>query len=67
VFTVPVQAVSFTRDGADAGARGGGFFAEPSGQLGILVDGDAPPSDVQEQIDRAIADAARHLSRKFLN
>ena len=69
VFTVPVQSVAFTRDGEDQarGASAGGFFAEPSGQLGILVDGNASPSDVQGQIDRAIADAARHLSRRFLN
>lgn len=64
VFPLPVQAVVFSRDRDNTA---GGFFADPSGQLGILVDETASPLAQREQIDRAIADAARHLSRRFLN
>jgi hypothetical protein len=64
IYALPVQAVDFSQDDD---ATAGGFFAEPSGQLGILVDDNASLSDQRDQIDTAIADAARHLSRRFLN
>lgn len=63
VCDLPVQAVSFAKDGLQ---NVGGFF-ESDDQLGILVDEGATPSDVQAQIERATADAVRHLSRRFLS
>lgn len=63
VCDLPVQAVSLGKDGDN---HVGGFFAHDD-QIGILVDGDASPTDVQAQIERATADAVRHLSRRFLN
>lgn len=63
VFHLPVQALSFEKDGDRAA---GGFF-DHEGQLGILVDEAAPTSQVEAQIESATADAVRHLSRKVLN
>ena len=63
VFQVPVQAMSFEKDGDRVA---GGFFAQ-EGQIGILVDEAAPKSEVQAQIESATAEAVRHLSRKVLN
>ena len=63
VFNLPVQAMSFEKDGDRVA---GGFF-ESEGQLGILVDEAAPTSEVQAQIEAATAEAVRHLSRKVLN
>ena len=63
VFDLPVQAVSVDKDGdKDAG---GLFFHE--GQLGILVDEGAPQPQIQAQIEKATAQAVRHLSEKYLN
>jgi hypothetical protein len=65
VYALPVQSARFDRD---AGSQPGGFFVEGDGaQLGILVDSDASPGEVQEQIATASADAVRHISRRFLN
>jgi len=44
-----------------------GFFAEGADRFGILVDGDAPAAVVEKTIERASAEAARHISRKLLN
>jgi hypothetical protein len=63
VFDLPVQAVSFDKDG-DRSA--GGFFVH-DGQLGILVDEGAEGPQVQAQIERGTAEAVRHLSQKYLN
>ncbi len=63
VFDLPVQAVSFEKDGE---RTAGGFFTH-EGELGILVDEGAPPSLVQAQIERATAEAVRHLSQRYLN
>ena len=65
VFALPVQAVPLKR--ADGTTAPGGFFAEASGQFGIIVDSEAPEWDIQAQIQRASADAVRHISRKVLN
>lgn len=62
-FHLPVQAVSFDKDGD---RTAGGFFVHGS-QLGILVDEAAPKSQVEAQIEAATADAVRHLSRKILS
>jgi hypothetical protein len=65
-YARPVQAVHFERDTSESGPPGG-FFTEESGQLGIIVDGDASEGDVQAQIMKASEDAVRHISQKFLN
>ena len=65
VFSLPVQSVHFEPGGESSNA--GGFFAEASGDLGIIVDGDQPANDVQAQIVRGSAEAVRHLSKRFLN
>ncbi len=44
-----------------------GFFAEGNDRFGILVDGEAPESVVEQTIEKASADATRHISRKVLN
>lgn len=63
VFDLPVRAVSFEKDGE---GESGGFFVD-EGQLGILVDEAAPAAAVQAQIEKATAEAVRHLSRRYLN
>jgi hypothetical protein len=65
IYALPVQAVPLKR--ADGTMSPGGFFAEDSGQYGILVDSEASDRDVQDQIKQASVDAARHISKKFLN
>jgi hypothetical protein len=65
-YALAVQAVHFEKD-VETRAPAGGFFSEESGQLGILVDGDASESDVQAQIMEASQEAVRHISKKFLN
>jgi len=62
-FDLPVQAVTFEKDGVGSA---GGFFVH-DGQLGILVDEGAGPPEVQAQIEKATAQAVRHLSQKYLN
>jgi hypothetical protein len=63
MYALPVQAVRFDRD---SGTAPGGFFDE-KGELGILVDTEASPSEVQAQIESASVDAIRHISRRFMN
>ena len=65
VFALPVQATPLKQ--ADGTQAPGGFFAEASGELGIIVDSEASASEVQDQIQRASMDAVRHISKKFLN
>lgn len=62
-FELAVQSMSFEKDGE---RMAGGFFSK-DGQLGILVDDSASPSEAQAQIEQATAEAVRHLSRRFLN
>jgi hypothetical protein len=63
LYAVPVQAVRFDRD---SGTAPGGFFDE-KGELGILVDSQASDLDVEAQIRSASVDAARYITKKFLN
>jgi hypothetical protein len=65
VFSLPVEAMPLGR--ADGALREAGFFSEGTDRLGILVDSDASDAAQRETIERASADAARHISRKFLN
>ncbi|MBL8606919.1 MAG: hypothetical protein JNL38_06350 [Myxococcales bacterium] len=68
-FTLPVQALDFTRDARDGddGRLSGGFFAEAGGSLGILVDARASEDEVRQQIQAATEEAIRHLSRRYLS
>jgi hypothetical protein len=65
VWALPVQAAPLQR--GDGTKEPGGFFAEETGKLGILVDSEASAGDVKDQIQRASLDAAKHISKKFLN
>ena len=65
VYTLPVEAAPLGRE--DWTGRKAGFFTDGTDRLGILVDSDAPDQVQRETIERASVDAARHLSRKFLN
>ena len=62
-FDLAVQSMSFEKDGE---GTAGGFFSK-DGQLGILVDEAATPSEARAQIEQATAEAVRHLSRRVLN
>jgi hypothetical protein len=64
VFTLPVEAAPLT--GQDGNAPPAGFFSQDD-RFGILVDSRASDAAQKETIERASADAARHISRKFLN
>lgn len=65
VYTLPVEAAPLAREGA--GSRKAGFFADGTRRFGILVDSEAPDKVQRETIEHASIDAAKHLSRKFLN
>ena len=67
VFALPVEAAPLNVKKPDGSLEVSGFFLEDSGSFGILVDADASPADVQDQIQRASLDAVRHISHKFLN
>lgn len=62
-FELAVQSMSLEKDGE---GMAGGFFSK-DGQLGILVDDSASPSEAKAQIEQATAEAVRHLSRRVLN
>jgi hypothetical protein len=68
LFALPVQSVRFERDQLGE-SPAGGFFADEEGadKYGILVDGDASESDIQEQIKKGSEEAVRHISKRFLN
>ena len=63
VFDLAVQSVSFEKD---SDSTAGGFFSK-DGQLGILVDESVSASEAKAQIERATAEAVRHLSQRVLN
>jgi len=62
------QVVSVPVEAAPLGETGGteGFFTRPDG-YGILVDSRESQAKQRETIERASVEAARFLSRKFLN
>ncbi len=62
-FDLAVQSMSLEKDGE---GLPGGFFAKDD-QLGIVVDDSAAPWEKTAQIERATAEAVRHLSRRILN
>ena len=65
IFTLPVEAAPLRREGGES--REAGFFSDGADRFGILVDSEATDDAQRETIERASADAARHLSRKLLN
>jgi hypothetical protein len=65
VFALPVEAAPLGRDGGVS--REAGFFSEGTDRFGILVDSEASDDVQRATIERASADAERHLSRKLLN
>ena len=65
LFAVPVQAAPLDRD--EMARRPGGFFVDPAGHYGILVDSALPEHEARKQIERASFEAVSHLSKKFLN
>ena len=65
VYTLLVEAAPLSRDGELA--RKAGFFADGADRYGILVDSEASEQVQRETIERGSVDAARHLSRRFLN
>ncbi len=65
VYALPVEARTLKLD--DGTIFEPGFVAEGPDRLGIVVDGDATEAVIQQTIDRASADAARHIGRKLLN
>jgi hypothetical protein len=65
VYNLPVEAAPLGSDREPA--RKAGFFSDGTDRFGILVDSDAPDKVQRETIERASVDAARHLSRRFLN
>jgi hypothetical protein len=64
-YSLPVEALPRNRSGEDD--RKPGFFTDGPGRFAILVDGDASQAVVEQTIERASAEAARHISRKLLN
>jgi hypothetical protein len=65
VYTLPVEAKPPIAEGDVAPELG--FIPGDGKHFSILVDGDAPDKEQRETIERASVDAARHLSRRFLN
>jgi hypothetical protein len=66
VFTLPVEAAPLPLKDGDGSERQAGFFTADD-RFGILVDSSASDAAQKETIERASVDAARHISRKFLN
>jgi hypothetical protein len=65
-YSVRVEALP-PRHGNEGESRQPGFFADGNDTFAILVEGDAPQSVVDQTIEKATSDAARHISRKVLN
>jgi hypothetical protein len=62
VYEVPVQEAPLAGSSFEAG-----FFTEGSDGFGILVDSGAAESQQRATIERASEEAAKFISRKFLN
>ncbi len=65
MYVLPVESCSLTLD--DGSTLEPGFFEESAGRFAIRVSSEASDSVVQETIEHASAEAARLISRKFLN
>jgi hypothetical protein len=65
-YSLRVEALP-PKNGREGDRREPGFFAEGNDRYGILVDGDAPQSVVDQTIERASSEATKHISQKVLN
>jgi hypothetical protein len=65
IYKLPVEAVPIS-DGEDPSLKPG-FFSQGNDGFGILVDSNAPDGEQRATIERGSLDAARFISRKFLN
>jgi hypothetical protein len=65
VYVVPVEARSLKLD--DGSSLQPGFVAEGPEGFGIVVDSEATEAVVNQTIDRASEEAAKHISRTLLN
>lgn len=68
VISLPVSTLGFARGGRDRASHlAGGFFDDGDGHMGIIVDADATPREVSEQIRAGVEDALAHLGKRTLN
>jgi len=65
-YSLRVEALPKTFSG-DGTRREPGFVVDGNESFAILVDGDAPQSVVDQTIEKASGEAARHISQKLLN
>lgn len=65
LYAVPVQAMDFASSDSNTDHRGG-FFVQGE-TMGIVVDETASEERMRSQVMEGCAEAARHLSTKFLN
>ncbi len=65
LYAVPVQAIDFASSESTTDHTGG-FFVQGD-TMGILVDETASEEQMRTQVMEGCAEAARHLSAKFLN
>ncbi len=67
VISLPVSTLSFSRGGRDRARLAGGFFDDGDGHVGIIVDSEATPREVNEQIRAAVEDAVAHFDKRTIN
>jgi hypothetical protein len=65
VYVLPVEARPLKLE--DGSSLEAGFITEGPAGFGIVVDSEAPEAVVNQTIDRASEEAARHISRTLLN
>jgi hypothetical protein len=65
VFKLPIQAAPLEA-GAESAVKPG-FFADGTDTFGILVDSNAPDGEQRATIEQASVEAAKFISKKFLN
>lgn len=65
VYVLPVEARRLKLE--DGSSLEPGFVQEGRDGFGIVVDSEATEAVVKQTIDRASAEAARHIGRTFLN
>jgi len=65
-YSLRVEALPKTND-SEGVRREPGFVIDGNESFAILVDGDAPQSVVDQTIEKASGEAARHIAQKVLN
>jgi hypothetical protein len=66
LYAVPIQALDFANTTDSDAPHRGGFFVQGD-QMGILVDQGASEQQLRSQVMEGCAEAARHISSRFLN